>query len=55
MLSESLCAPIPLGDVNEKERESDLEQLVHTLRGWELSLMCGGLGNCVALGKLWTQ
>lgn len=25
ILSESLCAPIPLGDVNEKEREEDRE------------------------------
>ena len=26
VLSESLCVPIPLGDINEKERESELEQ-----------------------------
>jgi len=25
-LSESLCAPIPLGDPNEREREKKLEQ-----------------------------
>jgi len=30
-LSESLCVPIPLGDINEREREQKLTQSAHTL------------------------
>ena len=37
-LSRSLCEPIPVGDVNESEREKKLEQWAHILQGRESSL-----------------
>ena len=40
-LFESLCAPIPLGDVAEEERERKLERRACNLWDWGLSLTSG--------------
>lgn len=39
ILSESLCEPIPPGDVNERERERKLERWAHSLQNQYPSLM----------------